>query len=87
MTFRKTILIGWLTLVMAFGMNGFTAARETVEGLLGPTPLPVDELIRQCQLSPSIVNQVLVELELAGRIERQPGNRVSLVSDPLGRQD
>ncbi|WP_257788796.1 hypothetical protein [Magnetospirillum sp. ME-1] len=39
----------------------------------------VDEIIRQCQLSPSMVSWVLLEIELAGRLERHPGNRVSLL--------
>ncbi len=46
---------------------------------LGPTPVSVDELVRRCQLSPSIVSTVLLELELAGRLERHPGQRVSLL--------
>ncbi|MGH6942657.1 MAG: DNA-processing protein DprA, partial [Geminicoccaceae bacterium] len=45
---------------------------------LGPEPLLVDELIRQCHASTAEVQQALMELELAGRIERHPGNRVSL---------
>jgi DNA processing protein len=44
---------------------------------LSPTPVAVDELVRQCQLSASAVATVLLELELAGRIERHPGNMVS----------
>ncbi|MEM7222782.1 MAG: DNA-processing protein DprA [Pseudomonadota bacterium] len=54
--------------------------RATLEDLLSPTPVPVDELIRQCQLSPAVVRTVLLELELAGRIERHPGNRVASVA-------
>jgi DNA processing protein len=54
-------------------------ARASVLALLSPSPLPVDELVRQCQLSPAIVLTVLLELELAGRIERQPGNQVALL--------
>lgn len=46
---------------------------------LSPTPTAVDELLRDCQLSPPVVLTVLLELELAGRIERQPGNRISLL--------
>ncbi|HUK11070.1 MAG TPA: DNA-processing protein DprA [Stellaceae bacterium] len=46
---------------------------------LGPSPVPVDELVRQCQLSPAIIATVLLELELAGRLERHPGNHVSLL--------
>jgi DNA processing protein len=46
---------------------------------LGPEPLLVDELIRQCQASTAEVQRALLELELDGRLERHPGNRVSLV--------
>ena len=45
---------------------------------LGPTPVPVDELVRQCQMSAAAVATLLLELELAGRVERHPGNAVSL---------
>jgi DNA processing protein len=55
-----------------------TARAKVLEGL-GPSPVQVDELVRQCQLSPAIVATVLLELELAGRLERQPGNRVTLL--------
>jgi len=54
-------------------------ARLSITELLGPAPVTVDEIIRQCQLSPSVVSWVLLELELAGRLERHPGNRVSLL--------
>ena len=46
---------------------------------LGPSPVPVDELVRQCQLSAAIVATLLLELELAGRLERHPGHLVSLL--------
>lgn len=48
--------------------------------LLSSGPTPVDEIVRQCQTSPSIVAGVLLELELAGRLERHPGNAVSLIA-------
>jgi DNA processing protein len=54
-------------------------ARFLVAEALGPAPVTVDEIIRQCQLSPSMVSWVLLEVELAGRLERHPGNRVSLL--------
>jgi DNA processing protein len=57
------------------------AGREKVLELLGPSPVMVDEVIRQCQLSPAVVNLVLLELELAGRLERHPGNRVALIAE------
>jgi DNA processing protein len=53
-------------------------ARAAVLGLLGPSPLAVDELIRQCHMSAPAVLAVLLEAELAGRLDRHPGNLVSL---------
>jgi DNA processing protein len=50
--------------------------RSLVEEKLGPSPVEVDELIRQCGAPPAAVLTVLLELELAGRVQRQPGNRV-----------
>jgi DNA processing protein len=55
------------------------AARGNLKKLLGPTPIAVDELIRRCQMSLAVVSTVLLELELAGRLERHPGNRVSTI--------
>lgn len=52
-------------------------AREQVIGKLGPSPVPVDEIVRQCQLAPAVVLTILLELELAGRLTRHPGNQVS----------
>jgi DNA processing protein len=56
--------------------------RRDVLGRLGPSPIAVDELLRQCQSSPPAIGQVLLELDLAGRLERHPGNRVSLLAAP-----
>jgi DNA processing protein len=51
---------------------------ELILERLGPTPVAVDELVRQCHLSAAVVATLLLELELAGRLERHPGNLVSL---------
>jgi DNA processing protein len=56
-------------------------ARSKVVALLGPTPTKVDDLLRRCQLSPAAVMAVLLELELAGRVETLPGNRFALLTD------
>lgn len=56
--------------------------RRDVLDRLGPSPIAVDELLRQCQSSPPVIGQVLLELDLAGRLERHPGNRVSLLAAP-----
>ncbi len=55
-------------------------ARRTVADLLGPSPTAVDDLVRRCQLSPAAVMAALLELELAGRIETLPGQRVALLA-------
>ena len=54
------------------------ADRRTVLDLLSPTPVAVDEIIRQSFIAPALVQTVLLELELAGRLERHAGGKVSL---------
>ncbi len=54
-------------------------ARRLVLEALGPSPVAVDELVRDCQVPLPTVLTILLELELAGRLERQAGQRVSLV--------
>lgn len=51
--------------------------RRVIRDLLGPTPVPVDELVRQSGLSPATVQLVLLELELAGLLARHAGGRVA----------
>lgn len=51
--------------------------RVRVEEALGPAPVEVDELIRLVGAPASTVLTTLLELELAGRLERHPGNRVA----------
>ncbi|MEO8318494.1 MAG: DNA-processing protein DprA [Bradyrhizobium sp.] len=53
--------------------------RTRITNLLGPSPVSLDDLIRMSGASPSIVRSVLLELELAGRLERQGGGMVSLI--------
>ncbi|WP_179187178.1 DNA-processing protein DprA [Sphingomonas sp. TZW2008] len=56
------------------------AARRSIADLLGPVPVAVDELIRQSGIAPAVVQMVLLELELAGRLERHAGGRASIVA-------
>jgi DNA processing protein len=55
-------------------------ARVEIAALLGPAPTCVDDLIRRCQLSAPAIMSALLELELAGRVETLPGNRVVLLA-------
>ncbi|MER8520961.1 DNA-processing protein DprA [Mesorhizobium sp. M0644] len=53
--------------------------RDRVVEALGPTPVAVDEIIRHTGLHPAQVFMVLLELDLAGRLERHAGGNVSLI--------
>ena len=57
-----------------------TDDRSTIVGLLGPTPIGVDDLVRLSGQSAAVVRMVLLELELAGRLERHGNALVSLDS-------
>jgi DNA processing protein len=53
--------------------------RTRIIGLLGPTPISLDDLIRMADAPTATVRVVLLELELAGRLERIGGGMVSLI--------
>jgi DNA processing protein len=53
--------------------------RARIVDLLGPTPILLDDLVRMANASPAIVRTMLLELELAGRLERHGGGLVSLI--------
>jgi DNA processing protein len=53
--------------------------RARIIGLLGFAPTSIDDLIRLADTSAAVVRTVLLELELAGRLERHGGGLVSLV--------
>lgn len=55
------------------------AARRHLIDALGPTPTPVDDIVRHTGLHPAQVLGVLLELDLAGRLERHAGGSVSLI--------
>src|SRR6478672_353406 len=53
--------------------------RTRITDLLGPSPVSLDDLIRMSGASPATVRAVLLELELAGRLERHGGGLVSSI--------
>ena len=55
-------------------------ARRSLADYLSPAPTPIDDLVREFGGDSAAVAAALLELELAGRIERYPGNRVALVA-------
>lgn len=53
--------------------------RSRLLSMLSSTPVTVDELLTECHLSHQETAVALLELELAGRVERLPGNRVAVL--------
>jgi DNA processing protein len=54
--------------------------RARILSLLGPAPVDIDDIIGHTGMTPAQVFLAILELDLAKRIERHSGNRVSLVS-------
>lgn len=55
------------------------SAREEIINLLSTSPVEIDDLIRESGQPAGAVLTVLLELEIAGRLQRHPGQMVSLV--------
>lgn len=55
-------------------------ARRLVAALLSPVPVAIDEVIRQSGVPAPVVQMVLLEMELGGRIEWHAGARISMLA-------
>ncbi len=73
----------WKGAPTLFSQNAVKAADEALRirllEILSPTPVQIDEVIRAAGAPVGDVLTVILELELSGRIERQPGNKVNLI--------
>jgi DNA processing protein len=63
----------------AFYHDPDSSDRARIVDLLGPSPVGIDDLIRLSGAKAPVVRTVLLELELAGRLERHGGGLVSLI--------
>ncbi len=61
--------------------------QEKILAHLSFTPISVDELIRACHLTISELQSCVLELELAGRIKRLPGNKISLLEQSDNKKE
>ncbi len=52
--------------------------RSIIAAALGPSPVEIDDIIRHTGFSAATVHLVLLELDIAGRLNRHAGGRVSL---------
>ena len=59
-------------------LDGDADALGVIEDLLGPSPVAVDEIIRLSGTASGAVQMALLELDLAGRLDRHAGGKVSL---------
>ena len=57
---------------------------EQIIEFIGSSPTDIDELVRECHCSGPAMMAALLELELAGRVLRLPGNRVCRLFNELG---
>ncbi|HEX4111079.1 MAG TPA: DNA-processing protein DprA [Stellaceae bacterium] len=61
------------------GEGDLDRARALVLEQLSPTPVQVDDLVRATSMPAALVAAVLLEFALAGKLDRQAGNRVALL--------
>lgn len=73
-TFREPLPVGW----DAAPEELAEAEPADIAGLLTTAPVAIDELIRQSGASAAEVQMALLELEIAGRLQRHAAGRVSL---------
>ena len=55
--------------------------QEKIISMISHVPISVDEIVRACHVSVSGVQSVLLDMEIAGRVQRLPGNRVGRIND------
>lgn len=80
-TLREPIWSGYAEEASEAGFADDEASPVDIAPLLGIAPVGIDELIRQSGASTGAVQTALLELELAGRLVRHAGGRVSLAND------
>jgi DNA processing protein len=54
--------------------------RQAILSLLSPSPIDIDVLVRESSFPPQLVQGILLELEIAGRISRVSGSGYALIS-------
>ena len=64
---------------VSYPENQRESVQEKILSNLSFTPINVDELVRACHVTISELQLILMELELAGRIKRLSGNKITLI--------
>lgn len=58
--------------------NELDKARIEVRNLLNASPIDINEVIKMLNFAPQIILTIVLELELAGKVERIKGNKIAL---------
>ncbi len=66
--------------IAAVAESDVERARELLLSRLSPAPTAIDDIVRETGMPPALIASALLELELAGRAERHPGNRAALLA-------
>ncbi|MEM9138339.1 MAG: DNA-processing protein DprA, partial [Pseudomonadota bacterium] len=65
------------------GGDGDQALSDQIMELVGPQPVEIDEIARQCGVDAADLSLSILELDLAGRIEIHPGGMISRAYDGM----
>jgi DNA processing protein len=63
----------------AAALLGLPEPAPKIFAFLGPTPISVDQLVEQLELETTVLLATLLQMEMAGIVEKMPGNRYILV--------
>lgn len=63
------------------GGIGDEALADQIMSLLGPHPVEIDDIARQCGVDAADLSLAILELDLAGRIELRPGGSIARLYD------
>jgi DNA processing protein len=77
----RQLIARFVNAAAALQLSGISRSEEAlglVEELLGPSPIPVDEIIRLSGAPSGSVQMASLELDLARRLDRHASNGVSL---------
>lgn len=68
--------------LMPISQEQLSKARPIVANKIGSSPTAIDDVISQTGFTPNIVLTIILELELAGRLQRHMGNKISMIYNP-----
>ena len=80
---NKSANSGDISAITKASEDEIAAAHELIMQKLSTTAISVDELVEQCCISVGIMQAALLELELAGKVRRIVGGKISLVYEDI----